>query len=124
MKFLPHIPQNEYPAGALAAALYLVSGIRAMERGTMSMERDELGREVFSDLELVRIAFPRRVYLRSHVDYAIDRITWLFEHRDLVKGLKWIYEPPVLRFFLGRLKDIDNWGEKIYEIYRKELGEY
>lgn len=124
MKFLPHIPQNEYPAGALAAALYLVSGIRAMERGTMSMERDKLGREVLSDLELVRIAFPRRVYLRSHVDYAIDRITWLFEHRDLVKGLKWIYEPPVLRFFLGRLKDIDNWGEKICETYRKELGEY
>ena len=103
MEFLSHVPQK-YPAGALAAALYLVSGIRAMERGTMSMERDELGREVFSDLELVRIAFPRRVYLRSHVDYAVDRIAWLFEHRDLIKGLRWVYEPPVLRFFLGRLK--------------------
>lgn len=124
MKFLPDLPQNLYPAGALAAALYIVSGIRSMERGTMSMERDKEGREVFSDLELVRIAFPRRVYLMSHVEYAIDRIKWLYEHRDLIKGLKWTYEPPVLRFFLGRLKDIDDWGKKLYEIYRKELGKY
>lgn len=124
MKFLPHIPQNQYPAGALAAALYIVSGIRVMERGTMSMERDKEGREIFSDLELVRIAFPRRTYLRSHIEYAIDRIVWLYEHRNLIKGLKWVYEPPVLRFFLGKLKDIDNWGRKLYKEYRKELGEY
>ncbi len=108
MKFLPHVPQNQYPAGALAAALYIVSGIRAMERGTMSMERTPDGREVFSDLELVRIAFPRRTYLRSHIDYAVDRIAWLYEHRELIKGLEWVYEPPVLRFFLGKLKDVDN----------------
>ena len=124
MKFLPHVPQNQYPAGALAAALYIVSGIRAMERGTMSMERTPDGREVFSDLELVRIAFPRRTYLRSHIDYAVDRIAWLYEHRELIKGLEWVYKPPVLRFFLGKLKDIDNWGKRLYETYRKELGEY
>lgn len=124
MEFLPHIPQNQYPAGALAAALYIVSGIRAMERGTMSMERAPDGREIFSDLELVRIAFPRRVYLRSHIDYAVDRIVWLYEHRNIVRGLKWVYEPPVLRFFLGRLKDIENWGKELYETYKKELGNY
>ncbi len=124
MKFLPHVPQNQYPAGALAAALYIVSGIRAMERGTMSMERTPDGREVFSDLELVRIAFPRRTYLRSHIDYAVDRIAWLYEHRELIKGLEWVYEPPVLRFFLGKLKDVDNWGKRLYKAYRKELGEY
>lgn len=124
MGFLPHLTQDKYPAGTLAAALYIASGIRAMERGTMSMERDEEGREVFSDLELVRIAFPRRVYLKSHVDYAVDRILWLYEHRDLMKGLKWVYEPPVLRFFLGRLEDIDGWGTKLYEAYKKELGNY
>jgi len=122
-EFLPHVPQNQYPAGALAAALYLVSGIRAMERGTMSMEREN-GKEVFSPLELVRLAFPRRTYLRTHIDYAVDRIVWLYEHRDLVKGLRWVYEPPVLRFFLGRLEDIDGWGKVVYEKYRSELGKY
>jgi tryptophanase len=121
-EFLPHVSQHQYPAGSLAAALYLVSGIRAMERGTMSMERDEEGREIPSELELVRVAFPRKVYLRSHVEYAVDRITWLYEHRDLIKGLRWIYEPPVLRFFLGRLEDIDDWGKDLCEAYRKELG--
>ena len=84
MQFLPHVSQFEYPAGALAAALYLVSGIRSMERGTMSMERDKEGKEIPSDLELVRIALPRRTYLRSHIDYAIDRIVWLYEHRNLI----------------------------------------
>ncbi|MCS7365646.1 MAG: beta-eliminating lyase-related protein [archaeon GB-1867-035] len=88
MGFLPHLPQDKYPAGTLAAALYIASGIRAMERGTMSMERNREGREIFSDLELVRIAFPRRVYLKSHVDYAVDKILWLYEHRDLMKKLE------------------------------------
>ncbi|RLG72537.1 MAG: tryptophanase, partial [Thermoprotei archaeon] len=59
-----------------------------------------------------------------HIDYAVDRIVWLYEHRDLVKGLRWVYEPPVLRFFLGRLEDIDGWGKVVYEKYRSELGKY
>ncbi|MEM4677524.1 MAG: tryptophanase, partial [Candidatus Korarchaeota archaeon] len=82
------------------------------------------GREIYPDLELVRIAFPRRTYLKSHADYLIDRLVWLYENREVIKGLQWVYEPPILRFFLGRLKDIDNWGEKLVEIYKKELGEY
>ncbi len=122
-QFLPHVPRNAYPAGSLAAALYLASGVRSMERGAMSMDRDKSGREVYPDLELIRIAFPRRTYLKSHADYLIDRILWLYNHRDIVKGLRWVYEPPVLRFFLGRLEDIDSWGEKLVEIYKKELGD-
>lgn len=74
MKFLPHVPQSQYPAGALAAALYLASGIRSMERGTISMDRDKEGKEVLADIELTRIALPRRVYTVSHIEYAIDRI--------------------------------------------------
>ncbi|MEO0287199.1 MAG: tryptophanase, partial [candidate division WOR-3 bacterium] len=124
MKFLPHVPQSEYPAGALAAALYIVSGIRSMERGTISMDRDKDGNEVFSDLELTRIALPRRVYTLSHIEYAIDRIKWLYEHRNLIKGLKFVSEPPVLRFFLGRLSPIDEWGKKLAEEFRKDYGEY
>jgi tyrosine phenol-lyase len=122
-QFLPHVPRNAYPAGSLAAALYLASGVRSMERGAMSMDRDRDGREIYPDLELIRIAFPRRTYLKSHADYLIDRVLWLYEHRDIVEGLRWVYEPPVLRFFLGRLEDIGNWGEKLVEVYKKELGD-
>ncbi|MEO0119268.1 MAG: tryptophanase [candidate division WOR-3 bacterium] len=121
-KFLPHIPKNEYIAGALTAAFYIASGIRAMERGTISMDRDKEGREVYADLELTRIALPRRVYNLSHIEYAIDRILWLYKHRDLIKGLKFIYEPPVLRFFLGKLEAIDNWGKDLCEAFKKDFG--
>ncbi|MGB9756689.1 MAG: beta-eliminating lyase-related protein, partial [Candidatus Bathyarchaeales archaeon] len=124
MKFLPHVPQSQYPAGALTAALYIVSGIRSMERGTISMDRDKEGREVFADLELTRIALPRRVYTVSHIEYAVDRINWLYKHRHLVKGLRFVFEPPVLRFFDGRLEAIDNWGRDLCEAYKKELGDY
>jgi tryptophanase len=124
MKFLPHIPQSQYPAGALSAALYITSGIRSMERGTVSMDRDKEGKEVMADVELTRIALPRRVYSISHVEYAIDRINWLYKHRDLVKGLKFVWEPPVLRFFDGRLEPLGDWGRNLTEAFTKEVGNY
>jgi len=124
MKFLPNIPQGEYPAGALTAALYIASGVRAMERGTISMDRDKEGREVFSDLELTRIALPRRVYTVSHIEYIVDRVNWLYKHRDLIRGLKFVYETPVLRFFLGRLEALDNWGRNLCEAFKKEFGSH
>jgi tyrosine phenol-lyase len=122
MRFLPSIPQSQYPAGALATALYIASGIRSMERGTISMDRDKEGKEVFADIELTRIALPRRVYTVSHIEYAIDRIKWLYKHRDLVKGLRFVSEPPVLRFFLGKLKALDDWGLNLKEAFKKEIG--
>lgn len=121
-KFLPSIPPTQYPAGALAAALYVASGIRSMERGTLSMDRDKERNEVLSDLELTRIALPRRVYTMSHIEYAVDRIEWVYNHRSLIKGLRFVYEPHVLRFFLGKLEAIDNWGRNLCEAYKKELG--
>lgn len=124
MKFLPHIPQSEYPAGALAAALYIASGIRSMERGTISMDRNKEGKEVFADIELTRIALPRRVYSVSHMEYAIDRIRWLYKHRDLVKGLKFVSEPPVLRFFIGKLRALDNWEKNLVDVLKKEIGNF
>ena len=120
--FLSHISQLQYPAGALAAAVYIVSGVRTMERGTLSMDRDKDGNEVPSDLELVRFAIPRRVYTISHIEYVVDRGTWLFQNRNLVKGLKFVEEPPVLRFFFGKLEPIDNWTEKLAEAFKKEFG--
>lgn len=68
MSFCKHIPQSEYPAGALATAFYLISGVRGMERGTISSVRDEQGNEIPADMELLRLALPRRVsrYLKSN----------------------------------------------------------
>ena len=120
--FLPHLPQSQYPSGALAAALYLASGVRSMERGTISMDRDEAGKEVYSDLELTRLAVPRRVYTMSQIEYVVDRLKWLHSHRDLVKGLKFIEEPPVLRFFFGKLRPLENWGAKLAKNFKKDFG--
>jgi tyrosine phenol-lyase len=121
-RFLPHLPQTQYPAGALAAAIYLASGVRSMERGTVSMDRDAEGNDVPADLELARLAVPRRVYTLSQIEYAVDRLTWLYKHRDLVGGLQFIEEPKVLRFFFGRLAPLENWGSKLAEAFRAEFG--
>ena len=121
-RFLPHIPQSEYPAGALAAAIYIASGIRSMERGTISTDRDVNGNEVYADLELARIAIPRRVYTLSHIEYAVDRLTWLHQHRDLVKGLTFIEEPKVLRFFFGKLQPLENWGAELARAFEADFG--
>lgn len=124
MRFLPHVPQGEYPAGALAAALYIASGVRGMERGTVSTDRGADGSDTLSDLELVRLAMPRRLYTLSHIEYTVDRLKWLFAHRELIGGLKFIEEPPVLRFFFGRMAPIrGNWGNELAAAFRKDFGE-
>ena len=123
MKFLPHVPQLEYPAGALTAAIYLVSGARPMERGTISVDRDpDTNEEIISDIELSRMAVPRRVYSMSHMEYVADRVKWLYEHRHLVKGLRFVEEPPVLRFFFGKLEPIDNWGAELVAAFKADFG--
>jgi len=123
MDFVSHIPQGEYPAGALAAALYIVSGVRGMERGTMSEQRDENGVEPFAHMELVRLAMPRRVFTLSQVKYAVDRITWLYENRELIGGLKFVEEPSVLRFFFGKLTTTTDWQTELAAKFRKDFGD-
>lgn len=123
MEFLDHIPQSQYPAGALASALYIASGVRGMERGTLSEQRDPDGNEVFSNMELLRLAMPRRVFTLSQVKYAIDRIGWLYENRKLVGGLTFIEEPEILRFFYGRLKPVSDWQEKLLAQFRQNFGD-
>ncbi|MDH4222758.1 MAG: tryptophanase [candidate division Zixibacteria bacterium] len=121
--FLPHVPWNQYPAGALAAAIYITSGVRTMERGTISVDRDpDTKEEIASDLELARLAVPRRVYTMSQIEYVVDRLYWLYQHKELVKGLKFVEEPPVLRFFFGKLTPLDNWGAKLGEAFKKDFG--
>ena len=122
MRFIPQVPQTEYPAGALAAAVYITSGIRGMERGTVSMDRDAEGNDVPSDLELVRLAVPRRVFTMSHFEYAADRLKWLYDHRDLVGGLAFCEEPPVLRFFAGKMKPKTDWAQKLAAAFEKDFG--
>lgn len=121
--FLSHLPQSAYPAGALAAAVYLVSGVRGMERGTLSEQRHPDGSERFADMELLRLALPRRVFTMSQVKYAVDRIAWLFEQRALVGGLRFIEEPDVLRFFFGRLAPTSDWQEALVQRFRADLGD-
>ena len=123
MGFLPHIPQEEYPAGALASALYIISGCRGMERGTISSVRDENGKDILADMELLRLAFPRRVFTLSQTMFLLDRVKWLFDNRELVGGLKFVEEPPVLRFFMGRLAPVNDWPKKLAAKFRADFGE-
>ncbi|SMG23942.1 tryptophanase [Corynebacterium pollutisoli] len=123
MRFVDHIPQNEYPAASLAAALYVCSGVRGMERGTMSEARDADGVEPLADMELVRLAMPRRVFTLSQVNYVIDRLDWLYQNRSLIGGLEWEEEPEILRFFYGRLTPKTDWLEKLVAKFREDFGE-
>lgn len=123
MGFLPHVPQQQYPAGALAAALFIISGIRGMERGTISSIRDENGNDILADVELLRLAFPRRVFTLSQTKFVIDRVKWLYDNRELVGGLEWVEEPPLLRFFMGRLKPVSDWADKLIAKFKADFGD-
>ena len=123
MSFCKHIPQTEYPAGALAAAFYLISGVRGMERGTISSVRDEQGKEILADLELLRLALPRRVFTLSQIKYVSDRMQWLFDNRHLIGGLQFVYEPPVLRFFMGSLIPTSDWPLRLVTKFKEDFGE-
>jgi tyrosine phenol-lyase len=122
MRFVDQIPQSQYPAGSLAAALYIASDVRGMERGTISEARDEAGNEVYSNVELLRLALPRRVFTLSQVKYAVDRIAWLYENRKLIEGLTFVEEPKVLRFFFGKLKPVSDWQNKLVAKFRADFG--
>ncbi len=122
-EFVAHLPHEQYPAGALAAALYIAGGVRGMERGTLSEQRNEDGSERFAELELLRLAMPRRVYTLSQVEYAIDRVEWLWKNRELIGGLTFVEEPKVLRFFFGRLAPIGDWQERLVKKFREDFGD-
>ncbi|MCL2391710.1 MAG: tryptophanase [Oscillospiraceae bacterium] len=123
MEFCAHIPQTQYPAGALAASIYIASGVRCMERGTLSEQRNEDGSERLAEMELARIAVPRRVFTLSQVKYTADRINWLYKNRGLIGGLEFVEEPKMLRFFFGRLKPIGNWPEVLAKKFREDFGD-
>lgn len=122
-EILPHVPQEEYPSGALVCALYLCGGIRGMERGTLSEEREPDGSEHFASMELVRLAVPRRVFTLSQLEYVIDRVKWVYDHRDLIGGLRFTHEPATLRFFTGALEPTSDWPEKLVAAFKADFGD-
>jgi len=102
-RFLPHVPQEQFPAQALAAALYLAGGVRTMERGIVSGQH---GRDPYDGLELVRLTIPRRAYTREHLDYVVDVVCEVHGRREEVPGLVLTYEPEHLRFFQARFSPL------------------
>ncbi len=105
--FLDHIPQSQFPGQALVVALYLEGGIRAVEIGTVMFSyRDEKGNMVYPDLDLVRMAIPRRVYTRSHLDYVVEVFRRIKQSKREIRGLRFTYEPPALKHFTARFEPV------------------
>ncbi|HZD87323.1 MAG TPA: tryptophanase [Gaiellaceae bacterium] len=102
-RFLPHVPQHEFPAQALAAAIYLAGGVRTMERGIVSGQH---GDEPYDGLELVRLTLPRRVYTQEHLEYVAGVVGDLYRHAAGVPGLRMTYAPEQLRFFQARFEPL------------------
>jgi len=105
-KFLPHIPQDQFPAQTLAAEIYQDAGVRTMERGVVSAGRKANGDNYFPKLELVRFTIPRRVYTQAHMDVIAESAGRVYEKRNSIKGMKMIYEPKYLRFFQARFEKL------------------
>ena len=122
-EFVGHIPGDQYQSASLAAALYIVSGARGMERGTLSEERNPDGSEHIAECELVRLALPRRVFTLSQIRFVADRIAWLYENRHLIGGLRFVEEPSVMRFFIGKLEAIGDWQEQLVKKFKEDFGE-
>lgn len=100
---LPHIPVEQYPAWALSLALYLEGGIRSVEIGSIMFGMQPDGTEKPARMELVRLAFPRRMYTQSHVDYVAEVLVYLYQIRNQIRGVRLIEAPKVLRHFTAKL---------------------
>lgn len=106
--FLPHVPVDQYPGQALAGALYVHGGIRSVEIGSLMFGKYDAGKKLIpAQLELVRLAIPRRVYTQSHIDYVAEVIIEVFQEREKIKGLAIIEEAPVLRHFTAKLRPVN-----------------
>jgi tyrosine phenol-lyase len=104
--FLPHIPQDQFPAQTLAAEVYIESGVRTMERGIVSAGRKANGQNYSPKLELIRFTIPRRVYTQAHMDVIAEATANVYEKRNKIKGMKMVYEPEYLRFFQARFEKL------------------
>ncbi len=106
-KFLTHIPVTQYPGQALVGALYLHGGIRSVEIGSLMFGKYDADKQLIpAQLELVRLAIPRRVYTQSHIDYVAEVIIEVFNARDKIRGLQIVEEAPMLRHFTAKLQQV------------------
>ena len=107
-RLLPHIPHAEFPGQSLAAALYLEGGIRSVEIGSVMFAAPDpdTGEMVYPELELVRLAIPRRVYTQSHLDYVIEVTAELAQKRESLRGYKIVSASPLLRHFTARFEQL------------------
>lgn len=104
-RFLPNIPPDRFPGMAFCAHLYLESGVRGVEIGTLLNGRDpKTGQNRPAKLELVRLTIPRRVYTFRHMDYVVEAVKKVWNMRDEIKGFELVHEPPVLRHFTARFR--------------------
>ena len=103
---LPHIPWNQYPAWALSLVLYQEGGVRTVAIDTVMFGRQPDGSEKPAPLDLVRMAFPRRVYTQSHVDYLVEVLHYVNDLRERIRGVRIVEEPPVLRHFTARFEPV------------------
>ncbi|MHA1237330.1 MAG: tryptophanase, partial [Candidatus Hodarchaeales archaeon] len=107
LEFLPHITQSEFPGWSLTIALYEQFGIRTVELGTVMFAHQKEDKTwVYPKLDLVRLAIPRRVYSREHLDYIAHSIIELYKHRSDITGLKMTYDPKILRHFNARFEPV------------------
>ena len=100
---LPHIPQSEYPAWALSLVLYLEGGIRSVEIGSVMFGQQPDGSEKPAAMELVRMAFPRRMYTQSHVDYLAEVLLYVNDMKEQIRGMRIVESPPALRHFTVKM---------------------
>lgn len=114
-RFCEHLGKKDFRAAALAAAIYVVSGVRGMERG-LSSEKPE---DSICPFELVRLAVPRRVYTLSHIMYVVDRVTWLYQHREMIGAMRWEDETREEHSFIDFLRPVGDWREKLAEEFKK-----
>ena len=105
-EMLPHIPVSQYPAWSLNNALYLLGGVRGVEIGSIMFGRQPDGSEHPAAMELVRLAFPRRVYTQSHVDYLAEVILAVYAQRERLPGYRIAWQAPVLRHFSIQMEPI------------------
>jgi tryptophanase len=101
--FCPHLPNERLPAWSLSVALYVHSGVRTWETGNVMQGRQDprTGAWRWPDLDLLRLAIPRRVYSRSHLEYAAEALAELYERRSSIRGLRFVYRPPSLAQFVA-----------------------
>jgi tryptophanase len=105
---LPHIPQKQLPGQALSIELYIEGGIRAVELGTVAFgyTDPDTGEEVLPELDMVRMAIPRRVYTQSHLDYVVDVLVEIAARSKKLKGYKIVKQPPLMRHFTAEFKPL------------------